>query len=194
MHPTKQTLLHRTWSHNTYLISTDPSLLPIADLNAVFATDLVYWANPLPSAVMRETLSNSLCFGLYDTSTAPPLPSSDPAQSPENEKEKEKGMKLIGFARCVTDFTTFSYLTDVYVLPGHQGKGLGKWLIGCVGEVHDEMPFLRRSMLFTSDWERSVPFYEEVLGMRVLGASKGREGGGPAVMQKLGPGFPAGLR
>jgi len=102
-------------------------------------------------------------------------------------------MNLIGFARCITDFTTFSYLTDVYILPAHQGTGLGKWLVRCLGEVHDEMPFLRRSMLFTSDWERSVPFYETVLGMRVLGAGAGREGGGPAVMQKLGPGFPEGL-
>lgn len=49
-------------------------------------------------------------------------------------------------------------------------------------------------MLFTGDWERSVPFYERVLGMRLVEGSGGKDGGGPAVMQKLGPGFPLCLR
>ncbi|KAJ4410519.1 hypothetical protein N0V91_002006 [Didymella pomorum] len=177
--------MSRTWTRDSYLISTDPSLIPISDLNAVFATDLVYWATPLPENVMRETIDNSLCFVLFDT------------KAPANANYDANGQratdsKLIGFARCVTDFTTFSYLTDVYVLLAYQGEGLGRWLVACVGEVHDSMPHLRRSMLFTGDWKRSVPFYQSVLGMDTLNA--GSEGsGGPAIMQKRGPGFPASL-
>ncbi|KAJ4293840.1 hypothetical protein N0V88_005354 [Collariella sp. IMI 366227] len=30
---------------------------------------------------------------------------------------------MVGFARLVTDHVTFGYLTDVYVLAEHQGKG-----------------------------------------------------------------------
>ncbi|KAF3045264.1 hypothetical protein E8E11_002098 [Didymella keratinophila] len=185
MQTTKQSLLSRTWTRDSYLISTDPSLMPISELNAAFATDLVYWANPLPEYVMRETIDNSLCFGLYDTK-APAAANQDANGS------RTTGSKLVGFARCVTDFTTFSYLTDVYVLPAYQGEGLGRWIVACVGEVHDSMPHLRRRILFTGDWKRSVPFYQSVLGMETLNV--GSEGsGGPAIMQKRGPGFPASL-
>lgn len=47
------------------------------------------------------------------------------------------------------------------------------------------MPHLRRALLFTGDWERSVPFYEQLMGMTVLG---GQPGAGPAIMQWKGPG------
>lgn len=189
----KQTLLHRTWTRESYLISTDPTLIPLSDLNAVFSTDLAYWANPIPEEIMREALQNSLCFGLFDTKLATGFATPQTTNGIRPEVDLESNRKLIGFARCVTDFCTFSYLTDVYVLPSYQGEGLGKWIVQCVGEVHDLMPYLRRSMLFTSDWERSVPFYESVLGMRLVRGSGGKDSGGPAIMQKLGPGFPKGL-
>ncbi|KAF9698300.1 hypothetical protein EKO04_003752 [Ascochyta lentis] len=186
MQTTKQALLRRNWTRESYLISTDASLVPISELNAALATDLVYWANPLPEEVMREMLENSLCFGLYDIK---PVTAQTNSSIKTKETISEQKRKLIGFARCVTDFSTFSYLTDVYVLPSYQGEGLGKWLVGCVGEVHDAMPFLRRSMLFTGDWERSVPFYERVLGMGLFKGNGEKDGGGPAMMHKQGPGF-----
>lgn len=151
----------------------------------MFATDLVYWADPLPEEILRETLNNSLCLGLYDTKA--------PADNQNADGTRTTEPKLVGFARCVTDFTTFSYLTDVYVSPAYQGKGLGRWMVACVGEMHDSIPHLRRSMLFTSDWKRSVPFYQSVLGMETLNGSS-EESRGIAVMQKRGPGFPASLR
>lgn len=194
MSTTKQNLLHRIWTRGSYLISTDSSLIPIPDLNAAFATDLVYWANPLPENLMRETLDNSLCFGLYDTKSIGEATTHVDNGGGIQGTTLKKNRNLIGFARCVTDFSTFSYLTDVYVLPSYQGKGLGKWIMRCVGEVHDSMPFLRRSMLFTSDWARSVPFYKNVLNMEVVNGDKEKEGEGPAIMQKLGPGFPISLR
>lgn len=167
-------LQHRTWSKDQYMISTDPALIPVKKLNEAFASSDVYWALPMPEEAMWETLQRSLCFGLYQ------------------KEEKGSELDLIGFARCITDFTTFVYLTDVYVWPSHQGSGLGKWLIMCVQEVIEDMPYLRRSMLFTSDWERSVPFYRKLMGMELVG-SKGEEGGGPAVMQRKGRGFPDNL-
>ncbi|EGU81295.1 hypothetical protein FOXB_08190 [Fusarium oxysporum f. sp. conglutinans Fo5176] len=48
----------------------------------------------------------------------------------------------------------------------YQGKGLGSWLVRCIREVLDEMPHLRRTMLLTGDWERSVPFYEKLLRIK----------------------------
>ncbi|KAL1602630.1 hypothetical protein SLS60_006047 [Paraconiothyrium brasiliense] len=180
----KQKLSHRSWMKDTYFISTDTTLIPIAELNAAFASDTFYWADALPEDVMRETLENSLCFGLYEHLQA--VPSTEKVPS-----------KLLGFARCVTDFTTFLYLTDVYIDPDSQGKGLGAWLIKCVQEVIKDMPHLRRSLLFTSSWEKSVPFYEKLMDMSVLECKRpaeGEKGEGVAIMQWRGPAFPDALR
>lgn len=185
----KQTLSHRTWTKEKYLISTDPALIPISELNAIFASEIIYWADALPEDVVREILNNSLCFGLYDTTQKTHNTSSD-------GNSKTEYHKLVGFARCITDFVTFVYLTDVYVEPGSQGNGLGTWMIQCVQGVIKEMPHLRRSMLFTNDWERSVPLYERLMGMSVLECRKPEEGEKSskfAIMQQKGPAYPTAL-
>ncbi|KAJ5860541.1 Acyl-CoA N-acyltransferase [Penicillium soppii] len=169
----------KIWTKAPYIISTDASQISPITLNTWFASEEVYWAKPMPEAAMRATLQNSLCFGLYDQT---PNPKGTPTQN----------SILIGFARCITDTTTFVYLTDVFILPEHQGKGLGTWLIACVQEVIESMPYLRRSMLITSGWKRSVPFYEKLLGMEVSGGQMGADGHGTglAVMIRKGKGAP----
>ncbi|KAF1965074.1 putative GNAT family N-acetyltransferase [Bimuria novae-zelandiae CBS 107.79] len=184
----KHNVSHRTWSKDNYLISTDPALIPIPELNAAFASDMVYWATALPEDVMREMLNNSLCFGVYA------LPQDD---GDTTNGDASEDYKLTGFARAITDFTTFLYLTDVYIAPPHQRQGLGTWLVKCVQEVIAEMPHLRRSMLFTYDWKRGVPFYEKLMGMGLMECRKpgeGEEGVGAAVMQWKGPTFPDKLK
>ena len=37
--------------------------------------------------------------------------------------------QMVGFARAVSDGVAFAYLADVFVLPEHRGKGLGKQLV-----------------------------------------------------------------
>ncbi|KAH8650609.1 hypothetical protein BGZ60DRAFT_421428 [Tricladium varicosporioides] len=182
-------LQHRTWTKDVYLITTDPSLIPIKTLNEAFASEDVYWAKPLPEQVMRETLQNSLCFGLYELDQSTVADVEDTAST-----ELESTGSFIGIARCITDFITFIYLTDVYINPLYQGKGLGTWLVSCVQEVIESMPYLRRSLLFTGDWKRSVPFYEKIMGMTVLESGKGKDGGigqGLAVLMRKGKGDPS---
>jgi GNAT superfamily N-acetyltransferase len=58
--------------------------------------------------------------------------------------------KLIGFARLVTDKATFAWLCDVIVLPGKQGRGLGRALVQTFQE-HPELQGLRRWLLGTKD-------------------------------------------
>ena len=174
-------LQHRNWSKDQYVISTDPSLIPVAKVNAGFTTSEMHWAIPLPPEVLRETLERSLCFGLYEKLEA--------GSSGQEEAPLKSSQELIGFARLVTDFVTFVYLTDVFVWPEHQGKGLGKWLITCVQDVIEGMPYLRKSLLVTSDWERSVPFYAKLMGMELVGP-RSKEEGGMAVMQANGRGLP----
>lgn len=182
----------RIWRKDGFLICTDPALFPILLLTEIFNSDAFYWANaPTPEA-MRAMLENSLSFGVYrelaqeeeKASNATPSSSTGAITSGRSSSAK---LEFVGMARCITDFVTFSYLTDVWVQPGFQGRGLGRWLVSCVGEVMESMPFLRRHILFTSDWDRSVPFYEEILGVSVVEA---RRGEGLAIMSKRGPANP----
>jgi GNAT superfamily N-acetyltransferase len=107
-----------------YLISTDPKKLQPERVHAFLTT--AYWSTGIPLAVVKKALSNSLCFGLY-----------------------HKG-EQVGLSRVVTDYSTFAYLCDVYVLEAHRRKGLGQWLVECV-MTHPELQDLRRFLLATRD-------------------------------------------
>jgi len=112
-------------ARGAYRISTDPSLLQI-DIIYRFLTEESYWAKGIPRDLVETSIRNSLCFGVYH----------------ENEQ--------VGFARVVTDFSRYAYLCDVFVLPTHRGKGLGKWLVETVVS-HPMLARLARITLGTRD-------------------------------------------
>lgn len=85
-----------------------------------------YWAAGVPENVVRRSIENSLCFGVY------------------------RGEEQAGFARVVTDRATFAYLADVFVLEEHRGRGIGKWLVEVILS-HPDLQGLRRWMLATRD-------------------------------------------
>ncbi|KAF4449683.1 hypothetical protein F53441_7084 [Fusarium austroafricanum] len=162
----------RSWRKGHFVISTDPSQFPTSRLAEIFDSKDFYWASPISPEAFKDAFENSLSFGVYDESQS---------------ADKTSLGKLVGIARCVTDFVTFAYLTDVWVDPACQGKGIGSWMVQCIQEILDEMPYLRRAMLLTGDWERSVPFYEKLLGMSLLEPKRGE---GLAVMESKGRGHP----
>ena len=112
-------------SLGAYLISTDPGRL---DLDAIFAylSGESYWAKGRPRDQIVRGIENSLSFGVY----------LDDSQ--------------VGFARIVTDYATFAWLADVYVLEAHRGHGLGKALVEAVVE-HPAVAPLPRVVLATLD-------------------------------------------
>jgi GNAT superfamily N-acetyltransferase len=110
--------------HDGYLISTDPARLQPGKIHQFLKT--TYWSPDIPPAVVGKALTNSLCFGLY------------------------RGGEQVGLARVVTDYATYAYLCDVYVLESHRGRGLGQWLVECV-MTHPELQNLRRFTLATRD-------------------------------------------
>lgn len=57
---------------------------------------------------------------------------------------------LIGFARLVTDGTTFAWVCDVMVLPDHRGGGVGRDLVRAF-RSRPELQGLRRWLLGTRD-------------------------------------------
>lgn len=107
-----------------YSISTDPQRLDIDAIHAFLSRS--FWAEGIPKELVRTSIVNSLCFGLFD------------------------GSSQVGFARVVTDRATFAYLCDVYILESHRGRGLGKWLIEVV-MAHPDLQNLRRFQLVTRD-------------------------------------------
>ncbi|KAI7971873.1 hypothetical protein EIK77_007472 [Talaromyces pinophilus] len=165
----------QTWHRDAFIISTDKNLLSITSINAAFGSEFMYWTTSIPDQVLKQIIQNSFCFGLYKT------PSNQQQEASAGGKDYEQ----IGFARLVTDSVTFAYLTDVYVLPEYQGVGLGGWLLDCVDESLEALPYLRWTMLRTSS-QRSRDSYERRMGMSVL--SVGEVGDGPVMMGKKGKG------
>jgi GNAT superfamily N-acetyltransferase len=116
---------HEVTRRGDFLISTDTSLLDVSLIHD-FLANRSYWAEGRPLEVVRRSIDNSLCFGLY-----------------------EQG-KQVGFTRVVTDRATFAWLCDVFVLEAYRGRGLATWLIGCV-MGHPALQGLRRVLLGTRD-------------------------------------------
>jgi len=108
-----------------YTISTDKTRLNIPLIHETLS-QYSYWAAGRSLEIVEHSIQNSLCFGVY------------------------QGNEQVGFARVVTDYATFSWLCDVFILEAHQGRGLGKWLIVIVVE-HPELQNANQFLLATRD-------------------------------------------
>lgn len=130
-------------------------------------------SKPLSPSVLKICVSHSFNLGLYITNT--------PASGPSGLATAPKPTK-IGLARLVTDYTTFAYLTDVYVLPEEQ-RALGRWLIQCVNVVVEGMADLRKCLMFCTEGPAEA-FYERELGVN----RRENVVGGSVLMQRSGSG------
>jgi len=94
------------WTKDNYLVSTDNTLLqlPVIHANLTRST----WAAGIDVDTVHKAMENSLNFGLYE------------------------GERQIGYARFITDYATFAYMADVFVIDEYRGKGLGRWLVECM--------------------------------------------------------------
>ena len=107
-----------------YILSSDPSRLDVDAIHAFLTT--TYWCPGIPKETVARALRGSLNFGVYYNN------------------------QQVGLARVITDEATFAYLCDVYVLPEHRGRGLGKWMMQGVMS-HPSLQGLRRFHLVTRD-------------------------------------------
>lgn len=85
-----------------------------------------YWAKGIPIETVKQSIEGSFCIGGFIDD------------------------KQIAFARIISDFTTFAYLADVFVLEDYRGQGYSKRLLSHV-TLHPKLQQLRRFMLCTSD-------------------------------------------
>lgn len=109
----------------TYTITTDRSQLDLPLIHRFLSEDS-YWSQGIPIETVRKSIENSLCFGVF--------------------QDKNQ----VGFAKVITDYASFAYLADVFILPAHRGRGLSKMLLKTIHE-HPDLQGLRRWMLVTAD-------------------------------------------
>lgn len=60
------------------------------------------------------------------------------------------GDTQVGFGRVITDYYTFGWFADFFVLPEHRGKGISKKILAAIF-AQPWSTRLRRKMLNTSD-------------------------------------------
>lgn len=116
--------MKKNFRKKNFLISTDKSKLDLKIIHNFISNS--YWAKNRSLKTMKKAIDNSLCFGVY------------------------YGKKQVGFARVITDFTTFAYLADVFIIEEFRGKGLSKWLMNVILN-YDSLKNLKRWFLATKD-------------------------------------------
>jgi GNAT superfamily N-acetyltransferase len=111
--------------HGDVLISDDQARLDRALIHR-FLSERSYWAQGVPREIVDRSIDHSLCFGVY------------------------RAGKHVGFARVVTDFATFAWLADVFIIEEERGQGLSKKLVAAI-VAHPQLQGLRRFLLGTLD-------------------------------------------
>lgn len=111
--------------HGKYLISDNLARLQPEAIHAFLGR--TYWAENIPLETVQRALHGSLCIGAYDATQA-----------------------QIGLARFISDYATFCYVCDVYVLEEHRKHGLARAMMA-MARHHPKLQGLRRWNLVTGD-------------------------------------------
>jgi GNAT superfamily N-acetyltransferase len=107
-----------------FFLSTDRDRLDLDVIHGFLTAS--YWAKGISREVVARSIRNSLCFGVY------------------------KQAQQVGFARAISDFATYAYIADVFVLDAYRGHGLGKWMMEAIMR-YPQLQSLRRWTLATRD-------------------------------------------
>lgn len=116
----------RRWHRGEFTVDTDRARVDLDVVHGFLTT--CYWAQGIPRDVVERSIAGALPFGLYHDG--------DGAQ--------------VGFARVISDFTTYAYVGDVFVLEAWRGRGLSTFLMECL-VAHPDLQGLRRWVLATRD-------------------------------------------
>jgi GNAT superfamily N-acetyltransferase len=113
------------WHKGEYTISDERGRLDLGVVHR-FVSEESYWGQGRSIEVVRRSVEGSKPFGVY------------------------RGPEMVGFARVVTDYATFAWVADVFVVSGHRGRGLSKWLMETI-LAHPDLQGFRRWVLATKD-------------------------------------------
>jgi GNAT superfamily N-acetyltransferase len=109
-----------------YIIDDSTDRIDV-DLVHGFLSAETPWAADIPRETFLRSLRTSLCLGSY---------------APDGGQ--------VGFLRIVTDQATFAWVCDVFVLPGHRGRGVADALVKAALE-HPQVAGVRRVLLVTTE-------------------------------------------
>lgn len=143
------------WTRDDYLVSDDPAHLDAEAVLGLLAG--TPWAADRPRALTERALAHSVWVGLYAGSG----------------RGTGAGWRQVGLARAVTDEATFAWLCDVVVHPDHRGRGLGRWMVGCLLE-HPRLQTLSQYLRT----ETAAGLYESLGFQRVEVLRRSRRGQG----------------
>jgi GNAT superfamily N-acetyltransferase len=107
-----------------FLFSIDKRRIDIGVVHGFLTRS--YWAKGIPRTTVARSIRNSLCFGVYHRD------------------------RQVGFARVISDYATYAYIADVFILEPYRGKSLSKRLMQFILD-HPVLQGLRRWGLLTRD-------------------------------------------
>ena len=122
---TKLILNDQVYLQKGFTISTDQENLQF-DIIFDYLNSKSYWAKGISKEQLQTAIKSSTCFGIY-------------------HKEQQ-----IGFARVISDHSTFAYLADVFIVDDYRKQGLSKWLLQYI-LAYPSFKDLRRWLLATAD-------------------------------------------
>lgn len=96
------------WSRDSFILTDDPARIDLAITQTLLRN--TYWGVRRPPEVVEKMLAHSLPFVLL-----------------------HEGVQM-GFGRVVSDFTVFSWIADIIIDTPFRGRGLGKWMMGCIAD------------------------------------------------------------
>jgi GNAT superfamily N-acetyltransferase len=107
------------------IIKTGKEHMDVTTIHRYLSEDS-YWAKGISYELVNNSLTNSFCTGAFADG------------------------RQVAFARVITDYYTFAWFADIFVLPEYRGQGISKQMLSYILE----QPWskrLRRKMLNTSD-------------------------------------------
>ena len=110
---------------DTFMIRTGSEQMDVPVIHHFLST-ASYWARGIRFEMVEHSIKHSFCIGAFI------------------------GDRQVAFGRVITDYATFGWLADFFVLPPHRGKGIAKAMLS----VLLEQPWtkhMRRLMLNTKD-------------------------------------------
>jgi ribosomal protein S18 acetylase RimI-like enzyme len=106
--------------------SMDPAHMQLDVVHAFLSGS--YWSPGVKRSIVANAIRHSMVIGAF---------------------EQVRG-RQVGFARVITDYSTFAYLCDVFVDPAFRDKGIARRMVGDL-LAHPRLQSLRRFLLATRD-------------------------------------------